>query len=126
MPRAATPTAAASPASPQEREVQHAIRLALGRAPDLTLWRNNTGALKDATGRLVRYGLAVGSADLIGILAPAGRLVALEVKTASGRTTADQDLFLDLVRRRGGFAAVVRSADDALAALDRARAGASE
>jgi len=107
-----------------ERETQHAIRLALGRLPDLTLWRNNTGALKDSSGRAVRFGLAVGSADLIGILAPAGRLVALEVKTATGRTTPEQDLFLDLVRRRGGFAAVVRSADDALAAIVRARAGA--
>lgn len=119
------PRAGQAPA-PQEREVQHAIRVALGRVADLTLWRNNTGALKDSSGRVVRYGLAVGSADLIGILAPAGRLVALEVKTTSGRTTPEQNLFLDLVRRRGGFAAVVRSAEDALAALDRARAGAVE
>lgn len=119
MPHAQTPPTA-------EREVQHAIRVALGREPDLTLWRNNTGALKDANGRAVRFGLAVGSSDLIGILAPAGRLVALEVKTATGRTSPEQDLFLALVRRRGGFAAVVRSADDAVAALARARTGAVE
>ena len=74
----------------------------------------------------VRYGLAKGSSDLIGILKPSGRLVSLEVKTESGRVSPEQELWLAMIRRFGGFAAVVRSVDDALAALDRARAGAFE
>ena len=62
--------------------------------------------------------------DLIGCLN--GRFVALEVKTATGRATSEQRLWLDLVRRHGGFAAIVRSVDDARAAIARARTGASE
>ena len=49
-----------------ELAIQNAIRLEHGSGP-ARLWRNNTGALKDATGRLVRYGLCPGSSDLIGL-----------------------------------------------------------
>lgn len=48
-----------------EQRIQNEIRLALGTGPS-RLWRNNTGALKDARGQLVRYGLCPGSSDLIG------------------------------------------------------------
>jgi len=134
-----------------ETEILHAIRLALGREPDFRLWRNETGgavALKRSellklTGHLksgqvgravalvaqwlrrsmVRYGLCVGSADLIGILAPTGRLVALEVKSQRGTLSREQIQFLALVRCFGGFAAAVHSVEEARAALDRARKG---
>lgn len=107
-----------------EREVQHAIRLALGRMTDLVLWRNSTGVARTED-RVMRYGLCVGSSDLVGILAPSGRFLALEVKTPIGRLTLEQRQFLELVRRRGGFACVVRSVEEAVAAIHRARAGAS-
>jgi hypothetical protein len=137
-----------------ETVLQQEIRLALGRYPDLTLWRNSTGAasplnprdLHQLTGLLktgnvpaalkcvadmlkrpmVKYGLCVGSADLIGILAPHGRLVALEVKTATGRASDEQRMFLSLVRSRGGFACLVRSVPEAIEAINRARSGANE
>ena len=106
-----------------EGHIQDEIRLALSDERDLVLWRNNTG-VAEHRGARVRYGLATGSADLIGCLA--GRFVALEVKTSTGRATPEQRLWLDLVRRHGGFAAIVRSVDDARAAIARARTGASE
>ena len=106
-----------------EGHIQDEIRLALSDERDLVLWRNNVG-IADQRGARVRYGLAVGSADLIGCLN--GRFVALEVKTSTGRATPEQRLWLDLVRRHGGFAAIVRSTDDARAAIARARTGASE
>ena len=106
-----------------EGATQDAIRLALSDVPDLVIWRNNTGVATHR-GQHVRYGLAPGSADLIGVLA--GRFVALEVKTATGRVAVEQTQWLALVRRYGGFAAVVRSPEDALAAIARARTGASE
>ena len=108
----------------RERDVQQAIRLALGRTPDLVLWRNSTG-VTNVDGRVMRFGLCVGGSDLIGILAPSGRFIALEIKSDTGRTSRHQDLFLVLVRRLGGFACVVRGVDDALAAVERARKGAS-
>ena len=97
------------------------IRLALGRESDLVLWRNSVWSQNRAV-----PGLGTGSSDLIGCLSPHGRLVALEVKTDRGRATQEQILFLELVRSMGGFAAVVRSADEAVDALERARRGASE
>lgn len=114
-----------------ETAIQQEIRLVLGAEPDLTLWRNNVGVgtfWAPGTGKTqsVKYGLCNGSSDLIGVLAPSGRFVALEVKTEVGRLTKEQRVFLEHVRRMGGFAAVVRSADEARAALARARQGASE
>lgn len=59
-----------------ENRVSSAVRLEASYRGDIVLWRNNVGALKDETGRLVRYGLAndskaindrIKSADLIGI-----------------------------------------------------------
>lgn len=104
-----------------EAEIQYEIRLALSREPDVVLWRNTTGVATHGT-RTVRYGLARGGADLIGI-GPDGRFLALEIKTATGRLSDEQSLFLALVRRRGGFAAVVTSVHEALAAVARARSG---
>lgn len=106
----------------KEREIKHAIRLALGADPRIVLWNNPVGIAREDD-RVMRFGLSVGSADTIGILAPSGRFLALEVKAANGRLRVEQIQFLDLVRRMGGFAAVVRTADEARAAIDRAVAG---
>ena len=103
-----------------EREIQQAIRLAV-QGPDLVLWRNNVGHGVLSDGRHIDYGLAVGSADLIGVCA--GRFFALEVKSERGRVSDDQQRWCALVRSKGGFAAVVRSVEDALAAVERCRKG---
>lgn len=115
----------------REREIQHAIRLRLGREEDLVLFRNQVGQAKERdeeTGaiRVIPYGLAKGSADLVGILRPAGRWFCLEVKAERGALRPDQRLWLELVRKFGGFAAVVRSVEEAVEALDRARKGGFE
>lgn len=98
------------------------IRLALGADPRCVLWRNSTG-VAESEGRKMRFGLVRGGADLIGIVAPRGRFFALEVKAERGRVSTEQTQFIELVRRMGGFAAVVRSVDEAKAALDAAVAG---
>jgi hypothetical protein len=108
-----------------ERDIQWAIRVALGKDPRVVLWRNNTGTA-ERDGARIRYGLCVGSSDLIGILRTTGRFIALEVKTNKGRVSEEQTQFLDLVRSCGGFACIVRSVDEACQAVDRACGGASE
>ena len=114
-----------------ESEIQHAIRVALGKLPDVRMFRNNVG-VADVRGAKVRFGLAKGSSDLIGFIRHEidgiriARFVSLEVKTETGKTTEEQDLWIKLVRAFGGFACVVRSVDDALAAIERARNGAYE
>lgn len=107
-----------------ETVIQQQIRLALGSRKDLRLFRNNTGSLPDPrTGRPIQFGLAKGSADLIGLrtvtVTPemVGQRLAvftsLEVKTPNGRLTPEQRNWLEMVRDRGGIAGVVRSVQDA-------------
>lgn len=118
----------------RESKIQYDIRLALGQERDLVLWRNAAGAVRDTTGKVVgRFGLVVGASDLIGIhtiragaLDPdalVGRFCGLELKTDSGRLSAEQERFLNLVRVRGGVAGVARSLDEARAFLERLRRG---
>lgn len=83
--------------------------------------------------RFTPYGLCKGSSDIIGIVqkpfyengccnrGPMGIFLALEVKAEKGRVSVEQQMFLDLVNRRGGVGRVVRSSDDALAAINEAR-----
>ncbi len=66
--------------------------------------------------RMVSMGLCVGSADLIGI-APNGRFIAIEVKTATGRASSEQLRFIEAVKKSGGIAGICRSPKEALALL---------
>jgi hypothetical protein len=103
-----------------EGRIQAEIRLALGREEDVTLWRISPSAPTAQGGRVIRTA-PEGIADLCGILAPTGRWFCLEVKTQSGRVRPEQVQWSQLVRSRGGYYAVVRSVDEAMAALARAR-----
>lgn len=107
-----------------ETHLQQQIRLALGTRPDLRLYRNNCGSLPDPrTGRPVQFGLARGSADLIGwrtiTITPdmVGRQVAvftsIEVKTPTGRVRPEQAAWLSAVTGAGGIAGIARSVADA-------------
>lgn len=96
-----------------EGNISNAIMIALSAAGCL-IFRNNVGVLPDRSGRPIRYGLAVGSSDLIG-LAHDGVFLAIEVKTATGRVSPAQLAFIEAVRRQGGRAGVARSADEAVA-----------
>jgi len=95
---------------------------------DTRLFRNHvgqgwTGQLVRREGDLVvlanarpaRFGLCEGSADLIGW--HAGRFLAVEVKSRSGRASALQTNFIERVREAGGIAGICRSADDLEALL---------
>lgn len=75
------------------------------------VWRNNTGVLKDARGIPVKYGLCVGSSDLIGIT-PNGKFLAIEVKQPTKKLSPKQEIFIKTVRRMGGYAGVAYSPDD--------------
>jgi len=107
-----------------ETTLQQQIRLAVGSRSDLRLFRNQVGSLPDPrTGRLVTFGLARGSADLIGwrtvTVTPdmIGQRIAvftsIEVKTATGRLRPEQQAWLGVVRGAGGVAGVARSVSDA-------------
>ena len=110
-----------------EQRIQQEIRLALSRGP-VRLYRNNTGTLRDQHGRPVSFGLARGSADLIGwrtvTITPdmVGQQVAvftsIEVKSATGRLRPEQRQWLEAVQAAGGIAGVARSVEDAQSLID--------
>lgn len=78
------------------------------------IFRNNVGAWTDKNGRLIRYGVGgKGGSDILGV-APDGKFLAVEVKTATGRVRPEQETFIAAVRRAGGRAGVARSVADAL------------
>jgi len=102
-----------------------AIMLGLS-TPGTRLWRNNCGALKDAEGRLIRYGVAnPGGSDLIGwrsitvtpdmVGQKLAVFLAIEVKGERTRVTDQQRNFLDRVKADGGLAGVARTVEDAKA-----------
>ncbi len=65
-------------------------------------------------------GLPAGFSDLVGIVphdTPAGifgRFCAIEVKSKTGRISAQQQNFIDAIKKNGGMAGVARCVDDAL------------
>lgn len=70
--------------------------------------------------RWTAFGLVKGAADLIGLVKPHGRFLALEVKSRTGRASKEQIQFLALVNRMGGVGGIVRSVEEALELVTRA------
>jgi hypothetical protein len=108
-----------------ETKIQNLILMALSKAGCLLFRNESAGAWvgkvlhKDANqvtltdARMIRFGLAVGSADIIGI-APCGRFLAIEIKTSTGRPTKEQLRFIEAVNNAGGISGIARSVEDAL------------
>lgn len=122
------------PAKPRlEKDIQNEIRAALVEMPDVTLFRNNVGWFKDAQGNGVTYGLAKGSADLIGSLRvrvpdedrvehrEIARSLAIEVKRPGEKSTDVQREWQDYVRKQGWIVGVCTSVAEAVDLIERAR-----
>lgn len=108
----------------KETAIQRRIMLALSEAGCI-VWRNETagawlgkvvhkaGDQVTLSGALLnKFGLCVGSSDLIGVFK--GRFVAIEVKTPTGKPTKEQLNFIEQVRLNGGIAGIARSPEEAL------------
>lgn len=119
-----------------EKNIQTQIMIAASKT-GTTVFRNNVGngvlgqiVRQDGgnfhiiKGRRVQFGLCPGSSDLIGwrtvtvtpdmVNRKIAVFLALEVKTATGKATAEQENFINAVRASGGLAGIVRSIDDAV------------
>ena len=82
--------------------------------------RVNCGAVTAAyrgRQRFVRFTDTPGLSDVLAVLPPHGRLLALEVKRPGGRLRPTQEAFLERVRSAGGLALVVSDIRDLEAAL---------
>lgn len=95
----------------RESAILVAVRCVFGGELDFVVWRNTSGFVEHED-RKVRYGVAEGGADILGI-APGGLFFASEVKQPRGRLRDSQLRFLELVYERGGIACVTRSAEEA-------------
>lgn len=106
----------------KETNLMRRLMVAISKTTGAVMFRNNVGQVSDAEGRVHRFGLCVGSSDLIGwqsrTITPdmVGQRVAvftaIEVKTLTGRLTDAQEHFLETVHRAGGIAIVARSEAD--------------
>lgn len=120
-----------------ESTVQKLIRLEAAKM-GIDLWRNNSGACTDITGRVIRYGLAneskqlnekIKSSDLIGLLPTTayiegwgwvtiGIFIAIECKptgwvfSSNDERAVAQKNFHDIVRKNGGIAGFASSVED--------------
>ena len=92
----------------RETEIQGAILNYL-RLKGRFFWRNNSGAFKTERGGLDRVGTP-GAPDIIGCVD--GKFVGLEVETAKGKLSDEQEAFAHALRAFGGKYHVVRSIDD--------------
>lgn len=106
----------------RERDILFAI-LEFLAARRVMAWRANTGAAKlsnaDGAERFVRFG-PKGQSDILGLLPPAGRMLAIECKAPGKKATTDQAAFLDAIRRNGGLAFVADNVDAAMVIVDEA------
>lgn len=102
---------------------EHAIQLQLMEYlayKNVMVWRNNSGALQDRRGRLVRFG-KVGSSDILGVQGGTGKIIAIEVKRPglSYKPTPAQLEFLQSIHDHGGLAGIATCTED----VDRILAG---
>lgn len=121
----------------RESAFQRQVMLDLSRA-GCRVFRNNVGQAhylgKNGKSQVVRYGLCVGSSDIVGWVqveqvadvpcqdcgardARLGLFLAVEVKGTGGKLSKAQETFQDRVREAGGIALVARPQTDTVAAL---------
>lgn len=103
---------------PLESEIQKSILDYLKIRYHDCVWRNMVGAarIQQPNGKtnFVQFG-KVGMSDIMGVIPPGGRFLAIEVKRPGGKPTQAQEEFLSMVKAAGGIAFVATSLDDVLA-----------
>lgn len=85
-------------------------------APLGLTWSNNSGALRDHSGRLVRYGLP-GSPDVLACIG--GHFIGVECKVGRDRQSDRQQRFAAAMARAGGIYILARSVEDVADRLRR-------
>jgi hypothetical protein len=73
-------------------------------------WRTNSGGLSvERAGRrhFYKFNGAKGCSDILGLLPPGGRMLAVECKLPGNRPTPDQQAFLAAIASAGGIALVI-------------------
>lgn len=83
---------------------------------DLLFWRNNTGSVRKGR-RIIKFGYR-GSADILAVQAPTGRLIGIECKRSDGGVVSGSQIrWGDDLTRHGGVYLVARSVEEVREAL---------
>jgi hypothetical protein len=105
-----------------EGDVRQSIEIALNKQGLVRVFLNAQYS-GPARGGYTRAGLGTGTADLVGYVLGTGRFFAQEVKKENGRVSDEQQAWIDMVNREGGYAAIARSPEEAVRHAKRASEG---
>ncbi len=103
---------------PTEAQITALARQAINAIPGCRVWNNPVGAV-EKDGYHVKFGLAVGSADLIACCW--GRFVSIEIKAPGKKPRPGQLAWAALVESFGGVAGWADSVEGAVAIVMRAQ-----
>ena len=96
----------------KEIDIQNSIRLALN--PYAVIFRNNVGKVRTADGRYFDTGLPAGYTDLSGFRKSDGKMVFIEVKSATGKLRDVQEHFIKTMKEHPVIIGVARSPEEAI------------
>lgn len=88
------------------------------KASGLLWWRVPNGAVKHSG--VMKKSPMAGHPDLAGLL-PSGRYFAIELKASKGILQANQVEWIEKIKASGGLAVVIRSVDEILNFLEKAK-----
>ena len=99
--------------NPKESDIQKAILQTL-KLDQRVAWvaRFNSGTFKDGD-RYIRAHTQPGMSDILGML-KGGRLFAIEAKSLTGKSSTEQEEFINRIRTGGGLAGIARSVEEAI------------
>jgi hypothetical protein len=104
----------------QHTALVNRILMRFSARPALSLFKMHTGVARALTGDYyVKYGI-LGGTDIIGILKPNGRWVAIEVKVGKDDLGPKQRHFRQLIEEHGGLYVLARDLSDVDVALTNA------
>lgn len=96
---------------PLEKDIQRVLLTYLRSVLGWPVVRINSGGMRRGKS-FYRFNDTAGVSDIVGLIPPAGRFLAIEVKRPGGRPTEQQRQWLDAVRAAGGVGLVVTGLDD--------------
>lgn len=96
---------------PLEKDIQRVLLTYLRSVLGWPVVRINSGGMRRGKS-FYRFNDTAGVSDIVGLIPPSGRFLAIEVKRPGGRPTEQQRQWLDAVRAAGGVGLVVTGLDD--------------
>lgn len=105
---------------PLERDIEKAIQDAFWCKFRVKLWKIDSGCAGMRRGSVGYSTMPPGFPDLLGVIHPSGRVLAIECKRPGNKPTEQQQAFLDVITKSGGVALWADSVDVAISKFSSA------